>query len=89
MDIKATEIFLFLIKLSINTAKLYTISGAIIQGLNNMSDTTIRKSVPTTKVVGSKCTIFNEEGYILYKLILAIPELKTCLKNFFKSVLRL
>lgn len=48
-----------------------------------------RNTIPIVKSAGNKCTTFNDSGYFLYRLIRAIPELCTCLKNFFKSVRRL
>lgn len=46
-------------------------------------------TTPTVNTAGSKCTTFKDSGYFLYKSMRAIPELCTCLKNFFKSVRRL
>ena len=44
---------------------------------------------PTVKAAGRRCTTLSDSGYFLYKLMRAIPELCTCLKNFRKSVRRL
>ena len=48
-----------------------------------------RNTIPKVKTAGNKCTIFNDSGYFLYRLMRAMPELCTCLKNFFKPVRRL
>lgn len=42
-----------------------------------------RNTTPKVKTAGNKCTIFNDSGYFLYRLMRAMPELCTCLKNFF------
>ena len=55
----------------------------------HISEASSTSTTPTVNAAGSMCTSFSDSGYFLYKLIRAIPELCTCLKNFFRSVRRL
>lgn len=54
-----------------------------------ISDAIMSSRAPVTNVDGSRCTNFNEPGWRLERCILAIPELKTCLKKDLKLFLRL
>ena len=76
-----------LIEASINIIRIKRAIGNNAYGQTNALNN--RNITPRVNNAGNTCTGFNDSGYFLYKLIRAMPELCTCLKNFFRSVRRL
>ena len=72
---------------SVKMAVAKSARGDSAEGQNGVQSN--RKATPMVNKAGRRWTSFSESGYFLYRLMRAMPELCTCLKNFFKSVRRL